>query len=201
MPAIHRTFPRLKLYVREEVPGALEAGVLDGDYDMVLGPFSTDNDKLVVEPLFREPLLLAASSEAPLNFDRDLTEHDLSGLDVLGLDERHTLRREVERICERTGAHLNRSYEGTSLDTLRQMVVMGMGIAFLPALYVRSEIHRPEEIVIRPLRGGRLFREHSLLYRNTSPSRHFFREFALLLHSVIEKELSDSVVPIAPRRT
>jgi LysR family hydrogen peroxide-inducible transcriptional activator len=114
------------------------------------------------------------------------------------VDERHTLRREVERICEQTGAKLNRDYEGTSLDTLRQMVVMGMGLAFLPALYVRSEIHRPEELRIQELKGRALFREHALLYRRQAPSRRFYRQLIDRIRDVIELELSDTVTPLPP---
>lgn len=196
MPAIHRRFNRLRLYVREEVPTLLQQGLEEGRYDLIIGPFTKMGDQVVTEPLCREPLLLAWAPDTDLMEDKPLSEHDLSGLDILGLDERHALRREVERICERTGARMNRDFEGTSLDTLRQMVVMGMGIAFLPALYVRSEIHRPEEIRVRQLEGGRLFREHALAYRSTAPSRNFYRELTALLREVIESELADTVVPL-----
>ena len=43
-------------------------------------------------------------------------------------------------LCDAFGATLLRDYEGTSLDTLRQMAGMGVGLAVLPALYVHSEI-------------------------------------------------------------
>tara|TARA_B110000503_G_C7073990_1_gene382093 strand:+ start:215 stop:1135 length:921 start_codon:yes stop_codon:yes gene_type:complete len=195
MPSIHQQFKRLRLYIREEVPDRLQQGLEDGDYDMIIGPFGEVNDRIVTEPLFREPLLLAWSPDMKVDFSGELREGDLSNLDVLALDERHALRREVEQICERTGARLNRSFEGTSLDTLREMVVMGMGIAFFPALYVRSEIHTPEAINVSELTGGRLFREHALLYRASAPSRGFYKSFGVLLREVIRRELSDVVIP------
>lgn len=36
-------------------------------------------------------------------------------------------------MCKRTGASINREYDGTRPETLRQIEVMGMGVAFLPA--------------------------------------------------------------------
>jgi len=196
LPFIHKEFSRLRLHVREEVPTKLVQGLEEGNYDLVIGPIPTGPDSLEHEPLFREPLLLASPAEMQLPTSGDLRESDLSGLEVLALDERHALRREVERICEKTGARLNRNFEGTSLDTLRQMVVMGMGLAFLPALYVRSEIHRPEELRIQSLSGGRLFREHALLYRRNAPSRAFYRELTSLVRVVIATELKGTVVPV-----
>jgi LysR family hydrogen peroxide-inducible transcriptional activator len=75
-------------------------------------------------------------------------------------------------------------------------VVMGMGLAFLPALYVRSEIHRPEELRVQALSGGRLFREHALLYRRNAPSRGFYRELSALIQVVIATELKGTVIPV-----
>lgn len=196
LPSIHRTFAKLRLHVREEVPDLLLQGLEAGRFDLVIGPFAEQSTSMVRTSLFREPLLLAMAPETGVAMGDDLSESDLSGLDVLAIDERHALRREVERICEQTGARLNRNYEGTSLDTLRQMVVMGMGLAFLPALYVRSEIHRPEELKILALSGGRLFREHALLYRANSPSRGFYRELTEVIQIVINDELIDTVTPI-----
>ncbi len=196
LPTLHKRFSQLRLHVREEVPDMLLRGLEEGHFDLVIGPIAGVPETIVREPLFREPLLLASPVEMDVGFKGDLNESDLSGLEVLAMDERHTLRREVERICERAGARLNSDYEGTSLDTLRQMVVMGMGLAFLPALYVRSEIHRPEELRVRPLRGGRLFREHAFLYRRHAPSRSFYQELRAEIRAVIARDLGDTVTPM-----
>ena len=197
LPAIHHQFSRLRLHVREEVPDLLLKGLEEGRYDLVIGPITSSSDSITREPLFREPLLLASPVDMDITTEGDFSESDLSGLEILAVDERHALRREVERICEQTGARLNRNYEGTSLDTLRQMVVMGMGLAFLPALYVRSEIHRPEELRVQSLSGGRLFREHALLYRSNAPSRRFYRELTDLIRMVIDEDLKGTVTPIS----
>ena len=197
LPSIHQRFGNLRLHVREEVPDGLLQGLEEGRFDLVIGPITVESESIVRVPLFREPLLLASPVDmdvAPLG---DLAESDLSGFEVLAVDERHTLRREVERICEQTGAKLNRDYEGTSLDTLRQMVVMGMGSALLPALYVRSEIHRPEELTVRQFADRQLYREHFLLYRRVAPSRNFYRELGELIREVVATQLADTVIPIA----
>ena len=199
VPAIHAKFDRLKLYVREEPPSLLEGGVLEGRHDLALMPLPLRGANLAVEVLFREPLLLVASREAGLPGGGTLKESDLSGMSILSLDERHQLFREVQRICERTGAQLNRDYEGTSLDTLRQMVVMGMGVAFLPALYIRSELHRPEELDVIRIEGSRLYREHALIYRPGSPVRHLYQALAALIRDRMAEAFSDVVTPIYDR--
>ncbi|MEM9313492.1 MAG: hydrogen peroxide-inducible genes activator [Pseudomonadota bacterium] len=199
VPAIHSRFERLKLYVREEPPSQLEIGVAEGRHDIALMPLPLRNESLAVDVLFREPLLLVASREAGLAAGGVLQESDLAGMSILSLDERHLLHQEVQRICERTGALLNRDYEGTSLDTLRQMVVMGMGVAFLPALYIRSEIHRPEELDVIRIEGSHLFREHALVYRAGSPVRHLYQQLAALIRERMANAFSEVVTPIFDR--
>ena len=95
LPFIHKQFTRLRLHVREEVPDNLLKGLEEGTYDLILGPIPESGASFEREPLFREPLLLASPAEMQLNTGSDLRESDLSGLEVLALDERHVLRREV----------------------------------------------------------------------------------------------------------
>ena len=199
VPAIHSQFDRLKLYVREEPPSQLESGVIEGRHDLALVPLPLRSESLAIDVLFREPLMLVAPKEAGLAEDGMLREEQLAGMSIMGLDERHQLHQEVQRICERTGATLNRDYEGTSLDTLRQMVAMGMGVAFLPALYIRSEIHRPEELDIIRIEGAAIYREHALIYRTGSPVRHLYQALAQLIRERMAEAFADVVTPIFDR--
>ena len=43
-------------------------------------------------------------------------------------------------ICERYTAHAQQKFASNSLNTLKQMVIMNMGIAFMPGLYVHARI-------------------------------------------------------------
>jgi DNA-binding transcriptional LysR family regulator len=46
------------------------------------------------------------------------------------------------RLCDVSGAQMRSDYEGTSLDALRQMVSIGMGLSLFPSAYVSSEFER-----------------------------------------------------------
>ena len=108
---------------------------------------------------------------------------------------------QIEQLCARLGAQLRRDYEGTSLDTLRHMVVMGMGIAFLPALYIRSEIHRPSELHVTTLRGEVVERTHALAWRASSPARGLFREISDVIRGLVARDLGDDLEPIVARES
>lgn len=202
LPAIHRRYAALKLYVREDAPRALEIGLAEGGYDLILTSLPVDDKRLSVAPLFREPLQLVMSSEHRLAGKERIHRCDLAGESVLTIEEHHHFHQQIQRLCERLGAHVLRDYEGTSLDTLRQMVVMGMGIAFLPSLYVRSEIHRPRELRITTVHDEPVHRTHALVWRSSSPARQLFQEIAQEIRTLAARDLSNEVeiVPHTPTR-
>jgi DNA-binding transcriptional LysR family regulator len=109
-------------------------------------------------------------ADHPLSAKDNLDNEDLAGQTVLSLSPAYTLHDQIAALCTETGAHLSREYEGTSLDALRQMAAMDMGLTFLPALYVRSEIDaRPAgDVVTKPFRGRRFSRSIGLVWRKNS---------------------------------
>jgi len=115
------------------------------------------------------------------------------GQSVLTISEHHLFHRQIVELCENVGAVVKREFEGTSLDSVRQMVVMGMGIAFLPALYVQSEIQSSDELRIADVEGIKVVREHALVWRSTSPVRNFYRDFAKEIRSIVKGKLADVV--------
>lgn len=192
---IHDRYGDLKLYVREDAPSDLETGLINGQHDLVLSTLPITSQELVVAPLFREPLKLALARDHRLGTKARINRMDLLGEPVLTISEHHLFHRQITELCERVGAVVRRDYEGTSLDTLRQMVVMGMGIAFLPALYVKSEIRGKKELRVADVEGINVVRNHALIWRNTSPVRNFYRELAEFIRGIIEKDLSQTVLP------
>jgi len=197
LPTIHAEFPDLKFYVREAAPTDLEEDLKSARHDLILTTLPITSRELVVAPLFREPLKLAIAREHRLANKKRINRMDLHGEEVLTIDEHHLLHRQIADICERFGAYVRRDYEGTSLDTLRQMVVMGMGLAFLPSLYVKSEIPAQDVLRITDIAGANVYRNHALAWRPNSSGRALFRDIANRIRSIAANELSDHVSLLA----
>ncbi len=153
LPELHQSYPRLKLYVLEGTPDSLRRDLDEGRLDLLILALPFPGAEMAVVRLFREPLLIAAPADHPLGAKDFAERDDLKGEVVLALERGYQLHNQVRELCELYGAELALDYEGTSLDTLRQMVGMGMGLSFLPALYVRSEVPKDSEVVARPLRS------------------------------------------------
>lgn len=197
---IHNKYSDLKLYVRENAPSELETGLINGQHDLILSTLPIMSSELVVAPLFREPIKLALARDHRLADRLTINREDLLGEPVLTISEHHLFHRQITELCEQVGAHVLRDYEGTSLDTLRQMVVMGMGVAFLPALYAKSEIRNEEELRVADVNGINVVRNHALVWRNTSPASSFYRQLSEEIKSMIETNLASDILP-ASRKT
>ena len=194
LPAVHQRFEDLRLYVREAIPAQLASDLKSAAHDVVLTTLPLQGDELEVIPLFRESLKLALPLEHPLASKGVVSGEDLVGEAVLTIDEQHLYHRQVSALCESLGATVNRDYEGTSLDTLRQMVVMGMGITFLPSLYVASEIGESDTLRITDVKGVNMNRDHALAWRRHSPARVFFRQLAEAMKAILDEQLAGEVI-------
>ena len=196
LPDLHREYAALKFYVREGLPRALREGLASGQHDLIIAPLPVGMENVTVEPLFREPLKLVVPSDHRLARRARVNRDELVGEEVLTLEDHDQLHMQIQRLCDDLGAIVNRDYEGTSLDTLRQMVVMGMGIAFLPGLYIRSEIREGDGLKVVSLSEDDVLREHALVWRTTSPARQLFRELAVKLRALIRTKFRRDVLPI-----
>jgi LysR family hydrogen peroxide-inducible transcriptional activator len=187
LPDIRARYPKLQLYVREEMWEALLSNLHHGKYDAVFTSLPLPGESLRVRRLFWEPVQMAIPCEHPLASKHTVSVEDLKGQAVLTLEPRHVLHRQIREICEQYGAELQVHYEGTSLDTLRIMVSVGMGIAFLPALYVRSEMPKATNVRVTISPNTNLGRTIGLVWRSSSPQSSVYEEFSDDLKQIIER--------------
>ena len=138
--SLHRRYPDMRLYIREGIPDEQVRELARGELDMLLSPIPISGDNLHIEPLFREPLHIVSPPEHPVAQAALVRRQDLAGIGFLSMDRRHHAHRQVREICEDLRAEILEDYEGTSLDSLRQMCGSGLGFAILPELYLRSEV-------------------------------------------------------------
>lgn len=193
--ALHAAHPELRIYIREDAPRVLEHDLARGEHDVILTQLPVTGADYVTARLFREPLLLALPADHALIDVEHLRPEDLAGQQVLSLSPAYHLHDQITAICQATGAHLARDYEGTSLDALRQMVGMGMGITFLPSLYVSSEIEgRGAEVVVRRLSGVRMMRSVGMVWRRRAGGDAAYQQIAEVIRTVVRQNWPDLVV-------
>ena len=191
---LHQQYPALRLFIRDGAPRDLLADLLEGRHDLILTQLPVQSTDVTVRRLFIEPLLLVVARGHALAARAQVTDADLAGETLLALSSAFTLHDQIAALAREVGANLRQDYQGTSLDALRQMVSMDMGLTFLPALYVHSEIAgRQGDVAVLPFRRGRLTRAIGLVWRRTAGDRAAFATFAEVIRSVVATDHGDRV--------
>jgi LysR family hydrogen peroxide-inducible transcriptional activator len=124
----------------------------------------------------------------PLTSEATIDRRRLKGETLLTLEPGHRLYEQMRALAEEFQAELSHDYEGTSLDTLRQMVAMGMGLSLLPALYVRSEVARETLVTARPIAGTAPVRVIGMAWRRGTAHADEFRTLAQLTARVLRRD-------------
>lgn len=194
LPSLHKAYPTLKLYIRESSPEDLPRALDEGRLDLVITLLPIVHGELESLPLFREPLLLTVAADHPLAARTSVRREDLKGQDVLTLGPGHQLHGAVVSLCEEFGATLRHEFEGTSLDTLREMVTMGLGITFLPGLYVQREIEADPNLKTFPIEGRSVSRTVGMVWRKTSARQDDYVKLAEFFRTTVREGFADLAV-------
>ncbi len=192
---LHEAHPSLRLFIRDGAPRDLLDDLLAGRLDLILTQLPVQSGDVEVTRLFREPLRLAVARDHRLAGSGGVTDKDLAGESILALSSRFTLHDQIAELAREVGASLRGDYEGTSLDAIRQMVAMDMGVSFLPALYAKSEIAEPDgDVALVPFRKGRFSRSIGIVWRRTAGRQAGFAAFAEIIRAVTRDRLGGLVV-------
>ncbi len=163
---LHKKYPDMRLHIREGIPDVQIDELRRGQLDMLLSPLPVSHDGVEIEALFRESLHIVAAPDHILCSIDDLEISDLKGKGFLSLEKSHHLHRQTRAICDQLGAILLEDYEGTSLDSLQQMVGSGLGLAILPRLYLDSETSGSDMITRLEIKGWSAHRSIAAIWRS-----------------------------------
>jgi len=191
MPDLRRHYPDMKLHVREELPETLPLSLGHGKYDLIIAPFPLLKEEFHSVALFKEPLLLTVSRQHRLASRTRIYRSDLVGEDVMTLGPGYYLHDIVVALCEEIGARVRLEYEGTSLDTLREMVATDLGVTFLPGLYVKTVLSRDHGLRTLRFAGKKLQRSVGMAWRTTSGRMEQYLELSDLVRATIERKFPD----------
>lgn len=167
---LHRRFPDLRLHLVEGVLASQLAALRRGELDMLIATKAVSGSDLEWNRLFREPLHLVAPPDHPLAGRAGLHAGDLAGAEAIGLGAGHALQEKVIELCGMFGIRLEYDYQGSSLDSVCQMVASGLGLAVLPELYLRSAVGGRNVVTRLNVADWDASREIFAVWRKGSPS-------------------------------
>jgi LysR family transcriptional regulator, hydrogen peroxide-inducible genes activator len=142
--AIART-PQMPLMLQENFTVRLLEMLRSGELDCAIMAEPFPDTGLAIAPLYDEPFVVAVPKGHALARRKSISPEELKRETMLLLGTGHCFRDHVLEVCPEfarfaTDAEgMRKSFEGSSLETIRHMVASGMGITVVPQLSVRPE--------------------------------------------------------------
>jgi LysR family hydrogen peroxide-inducible transcriptional activator len=139
------TVPQMPLILQENFTVKLLEDLRNGEIDCAIlaEPFPDTN--LAIAPLYDEPFMAAVPSGHPLAARSSITAQEIKKETMLLLGNGHCFRDHVLEVCPEFARFasgsggIQKSFEGSSLETIKHMVAAGMGITLVPRLGVPKE--------------------------------------------------------------
>jgi LysR family hydrogen peroxide-inducible transcriptional activator len=184
MPALREAFPRLRLYIREDLTDRLLEQLEGGKLDLLLLALPCECGVAETEAIGPDPFWLAMPPDHRLAARESVPAAALAAERMLLLEDGHCLRAQAQESCglprQMPGGD---GFAATSLHTLVQMVAGGLGLTLLPRLAVEAGVLAGTKLVARPVEAddgreappGRIL---ALAWRPRSPRAREFRGLA-----------------------
>lgn len=189
---LRKRHPALRPLLREETTQQIVDHLLDGELDAGLLALPVTDDRIRAEPLFHEYFFAALPAAHALAARKTLRAADIKREKLLLLDEGHCLRDQALDFCHAHSSNLREEVRATSLETLRQMVGMGLGVTLLPALSVNAGSRvTNKSMVCRPFAKPVPKRTIALIWRKNMPFPETFEQLA----ATLKAGLPDGVEP------
>mgnify|MGYP002674464424 FL=1 len=137
--------PQMPLMLQENFTVKLLEMLRTGEINCAIVAEPFPETGLAMAPLYDEPFMAAVPSNHPLAQQDAVTTTDLKNETMLLLGSGHCFRDHVLEVCPEFARYasnaegIRRTFEGSSLETIKHMVAAGMGVTLVPRLSVPKE--------------------------------------------------------------
>jgi len=168
MQRLRKALPHLGLMLYEHQTEELLRRLRDGEIDLGVMALPASQEGLDSRVLYEEAFTVALPNNHPLASKAAIKIADLKGQTLLLLEDGHCLRDQALEVCSRIEIREAEDFRATSLETLRQMVVAGLGITLLPETAVESPFGSQRGLTIRQFVKPAPTRKVGAVWRKTS---------------------------------
>ena len=137
--------PQMPLILQENFTVKLLEMLRNGEIDCAILAEPFPDAGLATVPLYDEPFLAAVPANHPLASQTQVSTEELKRETMLLLGSGHCFRDHVMEVCPEFAKFssnvegIRKSFEGSSLETIKHMVAAGMGVTLVPRLSVPKE--------------------------------------------------------------
>jgi LysR family hydrogen peroxide-inducible transcriptional activator len=153
-----RDAPRMPLLLNENFTIKLLELLKNGEIDAAILALPLPESGVLIQPVYDEPFVVAVPRQHPWASRKAIAADELKKETMLLLGTGHCFRDQVLEVCPElsrfsTGAEgIQKTFEGSSLETIRHMVASGLGITVLPTTSVPEKPPRDSLIEYVPFK-------------------------------------------------
>lgn len=131
--------PDMPLVLQENYTVRLLELLRQGEIDAAIVAVPLPETGFMVKPLYDEPFVVAVPHDHPWQGRSHIDAQELKNETMLLLGSGHCFRDQVLDVCPElsrfsaSSEGIQRTFEGSSLETIRHMVATGIGVTVLPA--------------------------------------------------------------------
>ncbi len=139
------TVPQMPLVLQENFTARLLDMLRTGELDCAILAEPFPDSGLAIAPLYDEPFMVAVPTGHPLASRKSISAEELKNETLLLLGTGHCFRDHVLEVCPEyarfssNAEGIRKSFEGSSLETIKYMVAAGMGVTVVPVLGVSKD--------------------------------------------------------------
>lgn len=171
IPRVHKLAPRMPLIIQENFTARLAEALKRGELDVIIISLPFEEAGIVAQPLYDEPFRILMPSDHPWTASERIEAEHLAEDQLLLLGAGNCFREQVLEVCPscRNVGGLQRTLEGSSLETIRHMVATGLGVTVLPSSATDEITTQNPLLAIRPFVEPEPSRRVALAWRVTYP--------------------------------
>jgi len=198
IPILARRAPELSLIIDEDFTTNLAEKLRQGELDVIIVSTPFEVQGVITKVLYKEPFMVALPRHHPLTKKKSIKADDLASETLLLLKAGNCFRDQVMEVCPACKSDtfskdkIQMTLEGSSLETIRQMVAAGSGVTVLPSSSTMERQDVDSLLEYRPFARPIPEREVAMAYRQTYPR---MKVIETLIASIRDCDLSEVKFP------
>jgi len=170
---LQKKAPQMQLLLSENFTVKLIEQVRNGEIDVAIMALPLPPSGLSMQVVYDEPFVVALPRRHEWTRRKAVASADLANETMLLLGNGHCFRDQVLDVCPERSRDadssdaMQRTFEGSSLETIRQMVATGIGITVMPRTAMPARISRQSLVAYLPFKNPPPHRRVVLAWRRS----------------------------------
>ena len=190
IPALHEQVPEMPLVVQENYTSNLTTQLKQGQLDAIIISYPFEEPGIETLALYDEPFVVLLPASHPWSEKKTISAEMLRQENILLLGAGNCFRDQVLDFCpdclqaSQKDIGLQQTLEGSSLETIRHMVMSGIGISVFPASAAGAHEYSHRLLAVKRFSGKQPKRRVALAWRKSFPRKQAIETLTSTIRSL-----------------